>query len=287
MTERATFKTVTPQMAAGFLKKNCNNRRVDKNRVGRYAGDIISGNWIPSNATIMIDENGEMVDGQHKCLAIIRADKPIRCLVIEGVSERAKIHIDEGKSRSFSDFLQIQGYVNSKIVAAITRRLFDYENGRIWGHGNRCMSMPADVSNALLYECFVANPDIESAGSFIQGKAQGKAFQSWVHSSANAGLVYIYAMRKEECACNDFFTFVAENKQSRASGRYLNSLSAPHHFRMKLEKIQSNPTQLAATSMIERLAWCIQAWNSFLSNEQRHKTLPWWKRGQEFPKFAE
>lgn len=97
---------ITPQMAAEFLSKNTFNRNVSSVAVRKYAADMKNGKWRLNHQGIAFDENGVLVDGQHRLLAIIQAAKTIRMPVVRG-SDR--VGIDELRVRSTADVIKFGG----------------------------------------------------------------------------------------------------------------------------------------------------------------------------------
>jgi len=98
---------ITPGMAGLWLKHNTLNRPLSRKHVLFLAKEIISGNWQMNGQGIVIAENENVLDGQHRLHAIIEAGKPIKTLVIYGVKEDAFKTIDTGKVRGGSDVLSL------------------------------------------------------------------------------------------------------------------------------------------------------------------------------------
>jgi len=69
--------TITPSIAKGYLENNQNNRRVKDTKVKLYAREMMAGRWKEGTAEfIKISKAGNVLDGQHRLLAIIMANKP-------------------------------------------------------------------------------------------------------------------------------------------------------------------------------------------------------------------
>jgi hypothetical protein len=79
---------------------------------------MASGEWHLTHQGIAFDELGNLVDGQHRLLAVIESGVPTRFWVFNGVSREAMIAIDMGKTRSAVDAFAFLGDdVNSRSVA--------------------------------------------------------------------------------------------------------------------------------------------------------------------------
>jgi hypothetical protein len=101
----AEVVTITPDIASAWLKANKCNRPVRRKHVDFLAGEITRGNWQVNGEAIIIAENEDIMDGQHRLLAIIEAGEPIRSLVVYGVKPEAFSTIDTGAVRSGADAL--------------------------------------------------------------------------------------------------------------------------------------------------------------------------------------
>jgi len=114
--------SVTPAMAKTWLdNNNFDNRRLDHHRVSKIAHDIKNEKWVFDGTPIRFNGSGNILDGQHRLSAIIKANKPVKSLVLRGLESVSQNTIDTGKSRSVSDILHFNGYVNTTSLAAATR----------------------------------------------------------------------------------------------------------------------------------------------------------------------
>lgn len=110
---RFTFCLVTPELAADWLKANLKNRRLKEKTVDAYAMDVRNGAWLTTHQGIAFDEDGNLIDGQHRLQAIVRAKRAVLILVTTGwprVSEKRKTMdaVDRGVNRSLADQLHLQ-----------------------------------------------------------------------------------------------------------------------------------------------------------------------------------
>lgn len=135
MKDTTRFKVVeiTPDMARKWLENNNpHNRNVYERVVLSYARDMATGNWVVNNQGIGFDSNGNLVDGQHRLYACIRANRPFKSLVVLGLPVangngiRVQMTIDQGKSRQAGDVFSLAyGVKDANHQAAITRGLVD------------------------------------------------------------------------------------------------------------------------------------------------------------------
>lgn len=102
----------SPVQAARILDTiNDGNRKVATSRVEQYKRDMINGSWRFNGDMIRIDENGVLIDGQHRLSAVVRSGMSFEFLVVKGIRSESKHTIDTGKARTGGDALSIQAGV--------------------------------------------------------------------------------------------------------------------------------------------------------------------------------
>lgn len=90
-------------------------RPMNDNAVNRYADDMRASNWALTGQGITFDEDGNLIDGQHRLAAIVKAGVPVEMVVTFGVPSTvargvATIDtIDIGRGRSMAQQLKIDG----------------------------------------------------------------------------------------------------------------------------------------------------------------------------------
>ena len=100
-----SVETITPESATSWLRANRNNRPVRRSHVNFLASEILAGNWQINGQAIVIAEDEQVLDGQHRLLAVIEAGQQIQSLVVYGISGDAFKTIDTSAVRSNSDAL--------------------------------------------------------------------------------------------------------------------------------------------------------------------------------------
>jgi hypothetical protein len=102
------FVEITPAMAEDFLKHNRKNRKLNETRIKAYASVMKRGEWFAINQGIAFDKAGNLLDGQHRLMAIIHANKPVIMLVVEGLDSASQLVIDQPLVRRFHDQIGLQ-----------------------------------------------------------------------------------------------------------------------------------------------------------------------------------
>lgn len=104
--------TITPDMAREWLKLNMKyNRPVMKSTVHGYARQMRNGTWSLTHQGIAFDENGALIDGQHRLNAIIEANVPVQMNVTKNVCRKdgEVFTIDMGRKRTYANVIQMGG----------------------------------------------------------------------------------------------------------------------------------------------------------------------------------
>jgi hypothetical protein len=128
-----TLQLVTPQWAADVLaNQNTHNRKLRKSWVEKLTRDITAGAFITTHQGIAFDENGTLLDGQHRLAAIVQANRPVNMLVTEGIKARHRVNgthitafdaIDQGAKRGADEILRMCGHANYTKLASVCRNI--------------------------------------------------------------------------------------------------------------------------------------------------------------------
>lgn len=102
-----SVETITPELATRYLASNVKNRSVRKQEVEAYAREIKRGTFALTHQGIAFDENGHLIDGQHRLMAIATAGIPVQMVVARGVVPTAFSVIDRGASRTMRDVVSL------------------------------------------------------------------------------------------------------------------------------------------------------------------------------------
>lgn len=113
-TPTGTVETITPAMAEEYLRHNEHNPRKTANRrqVESYARDMAAGKWFINGEPIVFDANGDLKNGQHRLMAIIKANVPVDMYVVRGVDPRIST-FDYGMLRRMSQELGVSRNVET------------------------------------------------------------------------------------------------------------------------------------------------------------------------------
>ncbi|MFE7381817.1 hypothetical protein ACFU9F_15765 [Streptomyces zhihengii] len=121
--------TITPDMASQLLSRNPSNRPLDRSLVAQMVSQIRGGGWQVTHQGIALDgplETGNLVDGQHRLNAILKAGVPTQVLLFEGVPRETFSVLDTGKRRSGGDILALEGERDTTLLSATVRHVHLY-----------------------------------------------------------------------------------------------------------------------------------------------------------------
>lgn len=133
----ALVAELTPAIARILLTLNGSNRAVSKVAVANYSRDIANGNWSLNGQTIVVSRDGDLNDGQHRCLAVIDADLSVPVVFVFGAVRESRFTLDQGKLRTAGDFLGMSGHVDSFALSAAAKYVWQRrEAGRLSGQSH-------------------------------------------------------------------------------------------------------------------------------------------------------
>lgn len=257
---RITTETITPEIARDWLQHNIQNRAVKPWRVTGYAEDMKAGRWPLNGETIKFDEDGRLIDGQHRLLACIEAGIPFTSLVVRGLHPTARRTVDGGIIRTPADVLRMEGEEGGFDLAGALTWLARYELGD--------MSAPLPCkSTALIEKMLTAHPRVRESlkvRTLISGI---------MPRSLATALHYIFGL------------YDAERRDDLFEGLSVKSFRGadwPH--RLLKERLLLNATQRNSKLKSEYIAAItIKSWNAAVLGTQLQK-LQWMAgRGDKFP----
>lgn len=148
-----SFLLVSPSEAESLLKNNAHNRAIAPTVVARYVADIEADQWALTHQAIALGPDMQIVDGQHRLTAIVKAGKSVRVVMAiyrdEKMAMEARQKVDLGRVRRGGDVMEIGGITekgDGKRVFAITSAIMALGSST-WGGFT-----PAAVTSRYLRE---------------------------------------------------------------------------------------------------------------------------------------
>jgi hypothetical protein len=262
MSAVAKIVRMTPEVAGKLIEaRNGHNRNVTWGRVTQYAEDIRRGEWLMNGEAIKIAKDGTVLDGQHRLMAILEADRPIETLLVTGLDPTAQESMDQGKPRGFNDVLRLRGEKDYNVLAAAVKLIATYErDGVPFARG-----FASAVSNQQASLTLARNPEIRDAC-----KLATRLRKPWMPVS-NMGALYFLMSAAEEGRAAAFFTQLGEGVE----------LAGPVHTlrdRLICEHAISDGTRM---HLKVRMVFVVIGWNAFVEGH----SLPdlRWAMNDPFP----
>lgn len=257
-TIKTYWKTITPAEAERMLAKNTGNRRVKDNNVTFLASQMVAGQWRENGETIKI--NGDRIlDGQHRLMACVKANRSFRTLVVEGVDSNVFDTIDTGVPRTAADVFYIKGESGTKNLAACLSVIERYNRGSFGKQNKR-------IPHADLEALLAQNPEIKDSVNRSEFKSR------IVPPSILCAFHYLFS--KKDPALADYFclSIVTGENLARDNPAYL-----------LRERLIFNTEAKAKLTSIYISALLIKAWNAVRENKQL-KVLKWLE-DEDFPQI--
>lgn len=258
---------ITPEMALEFLEHNEANRSVRQMWVDTLTRDILAGDFYLSNDAVIFDEDGKLINGQHRLLACIEADRPITCLVMWNAPRRTQAVMDRQRPRTFADYLRWMGETDVHALGTTVRFTYIWELGLLpWG----------DLAPSLqeLTKWFEANRGIRD--SLRAGTAVGKR-PYWSRTSAAAFHHRAHSRWPEEV--EQFFYRVS-------SGEDLRTGHPVYAFRRWLENVSDR--RMPGRQSVKPVIYtgvAVKAFNAFVQGRTLNH-LRYSPSTEDFPKIV-
>ena len=267
-------ETVTPEIAEKILeasKEQVKNRHVMDRHVEWLAEQMRSGKWKTNGEPIILDDEGCLLDGQHRLWAVTVAGVSIETMVTRGVDRATFATIDTGATRKAADVLSILGETNVNITASVLGWLHRHEQGKML-HGLKQSGFTSAIAAQLLRK----HSGIHDHVAWSSGTAKANVFLRRIPASALAFLRYVFAQHKPQKAL-EFFDLVGDVMPD----------SPGTATRVLRDWILKNERSRCPASTIEYMAVLVKAWRAYLNGETP-KTYVWRRTGpspEGFPPF--
>lgn len=238
----AKLETITPEKALELLVENNMNRSVTYRLVERIAEEITAGRWQVNGDAIRIAEDGTILDGQHRLMAIEKSGIAVETFIVYNLKKECFSTINTNcRSRSSSDVLSIAKETNCTTLATALNWVCRYSD--------ESLISKKHYSIADQQETLVKHPEIrKSVGLAMQVKNR------LLPSAPTAFLHYMFHQKDAELA--DIFI-------NGISGGYDVKYS---NFRLFNEKLIRNFTAKVKIDRNEIVILGVKAWNATRQN---------------------
>lgn len=247
--EKAVITDLTPNDARILLTHNVLNRPLRAKRIKRLAAAISDKRWQFNGASIVIDTKGRLMDGQHRCHAIIRANKAIRTVLITGVSPKAFNTIDQGAKRTGTDIFSLCGVPNPAIVCASLTYVYQNNHGITEGSSDR---LPDMDERTAMFDSMSGYEEIVRSVCRYKSTLSGMVSVSMV-----AGLYYLFQQKHKVAAQRFLVVFCTPVIGSEDNPAYV--------VRRLFKELANKDYRIGRQA---QCAYIKMAWNAFAAGER-------------------
>lgn len=245
----ASVVVITPEVASRWIAKNLKNRNIRSAAVNAYARDMERGNWQLTGEAVKFDTSGNLIDGQHRLMAVIKSGASVPMFVVRGLAPAAQDVMDSGSKRQAADALHLGGYKNAATVAAAARLAMTVDAGTAGRGGNKAFT------HSEIAEWVDANPDIEA------GAATAMQVKGFVDLNPSViAVAWLQQSRIDREACSEFWTSLANNATD-GPGDPRNTL---------IRRLSSARRSGERLPQHVQLGFVIRAWNAWRKGSELH-----------------
>jgi len=155
---------ITPKIAKRLLEQTDSNvqRKINFSQVTHLSREIINGDFCLNGDAIRQDVVGNIIDGQHRLNAVVRANRTIKTIFVKGLPTENIHTIDiGGKARSLADVLEInhqKKYKYANSISAAVKFIYAF-NGKTYNTGPS-RDMKSYLTSSIFLEWIDNNPTI-------------------------------------------------------------------------------------------------------------------------------
>lgn len=252
--QEVSIISLTPEAARRLLANNTFNRPLKQARIKALAKVITDGRWKFNGASIVCARNGSLLDGQHRCHAVIRANKAVRTVFVKGVSSKAFDTIDQGVKRTGADIFHLCGVTNPSVVSSSLAVV--HQNRCGYPEGSRSQQMNPDMDERIALFDVLADYE-EVVRSVVHHRRQLKGVFGL---SMLAGLIFLFQEQHRTAAQRFLLVFANVTAGSRDN--------PAHVARIKFEELSQLEYKISRQAMC---AYLKISWNAFAAGERMTK----------------
>jgi hypothetical protein len=254
-------------LAEAVLQLNTGNRRVNRRKVDQLVRQMQSGQFENTGEPIIVSAEGIINNGQHRLLAVVKANAVLDMDVRFGIPRKAFSKTDTGTSRSIGDVLTIKGVKAGSQVSSTVRLLILYRRGLP-------EAVREFVSNDEVSQAFDGWRDLED----VVGSVNAHAFPKAVRSTPLYATAFLASRTSAKSRLDGWLDAVAtglevarDNPAYQLRERLMRGVDAPVGTR---------------EGQLERFALMIKSWNLWAKGETvARKDFRWAANGRNAESF--
>jgi hypothetical protein len=271
---------ISPEVATKMLEKNTANRDVRVNSVIHYANIMKRGEWNEDSPEMIIfDSNGQLINGQHRLMAIVKSEVTLSLWVCYDAKNDVYKTLDIGAKRGLKDIMNIDGVVNNTLISAMLPDYVLHNKGmRPTNTGYNSAGLTID----MLLDAYNKRPEVwqlcatKARNYYTKIKTVGKA------AFLTPKFIGVYYILCHDINPNDAAIFF--DKLITGIG-FTDNTDPVFHLRNYYMDIKNSDKVMknTKTKFAYRHAMLIKAWNCFRAGK-KIKSLSWLP-DEEFPRL--
>ena len=217
-----------------------NQRNLRKSLVDKYASDMLASRWRRTGDPIRLNAKLELIDGQHRCAACVKAGVTLNDTVVETLfDDRAFEAIDQGAQRNLTDVVKMAGGTPARasLMSGIIYEHYDFKSTRL--------SMPERLQIVTAFK------DLEHV----------KRICAPINVTSGMASAFIRCSKRDRAAAAKFFGAAFSNKPI-IDGEFCDNASVLSNWILEV-KNERRVGKSGEGWKRECAYRCIQAWNAW------------------------
>jgi hypothetical protein len=119
---------ITPEKALALLQQNKHNRPLNQAHVAFFESQLRNGEMQLTHQGIAISKTGILLDGQHRCTAIVSTGIAATMMVVSDLPDEVFSVLDSGIKRTAKDVIALEGGQNTSAITPGIRLFLLYRD---------------------------------------------------------------------------------------------------------------------------------------------------------------
>lgn len=277
---KSQVEKITPEIAEKILtesEQNVKNRSVNDGHVEWLSSQMKAGKWILNGESIVLDDEGCLIDGQHRLWAVMRSGVTIESLVVRGADRKGFATIDTGAARTLANVLGIVGEKYAASVAAALSWTYRHDLGKMFS-----AAKSVGFSHQVGLTVIRKYPEIRESAEEVARMVTKSEILKGVSTSVLIFLHHRFSTHSKD-KTTEFFETLGDLRFDTAGTP--TRILRDQILRRKMEVRTGGGGK---TPSLEVMAFFIKAWTDFLEGRKPGRPYQWRRSGQypeDFPKF--
>lgn len=258
LTKEITTEVIelTPHKAHELLGTNLNNRSLRRHQVERYARDILADSWQFTGEAIQVDWDGNLINGQHRCHAVIMAEKSIKVLLITGLDPKTQSVIDVAIKRTAVDALRWAGFSGDLTVISKMARI-----DTSWNSKGKITTATTNGGFVFLSHSETVDWVSQNDGAFVSARFGQQHYRVLGFTPSVLAFAHFLMSRVDDLACDIFWQELIDMKTG--------GVGDPRVTMTRILRARRDDRSMLPDGL--QLFYAMRAWNAWRSGDTLSK----------------